>query len=111
MPLASGALHCTHVLSPVHSIDTDAQLSVNIKDTASTQVASFDVDADADADAGIGFISISASASALMSASASYCEPCFSAMWCACTPAEGLALLVYSFTQRFLVPIKWKTYR
>ena len=43
-----------YVLSPVHSIDADAQLSINIKDTALTQAASFDVDPDV----GIGFISI-----------------------------------------------------
>ncbi len=57
-------------LSPVHSIDADAQLSVNIKDTALTQAASLD----ADADAGIEFIPASASTSA----SASYCAPGFS---------------------------------
>ena len=56
-------------LSPVHSIDVDAQLSVNIKDTALTQAAFSDVDADADA--GIEFISIPASTSA------SFCEPGF----------------------------------
>ena len=48
-------------LSLVHSIDADAQLSVNIKDTALTQAASFDVDADTDT--GIGFISVPVSVS------------------------------------------------
>ena len=64
-------------LSPVHSIDADAQLNVNIKDTTLMQAASFDVDADADT--GIGFISIPAPASASTStlASESYCEPGF----------------------------------
>ena len=52
--------------NPVHSIDADAQLSVNVKDTALTLAVSCDVDA------GIRFIPASASAST--SASASYCE-------------------------------------
>ena len=59
-------INWTGKLSPVHSIDADAQLSV--KNTALTQAASFDIDADADA--GIEMSSIPASTSA----SASYCE-------------------------------------
>ena len=54
-------LTCLVILRLVHDIEADAQLSVNIKDTALTQAASFDVDTDADA--GIGFISIPASVS------------------------------------------------
>ena len=49
----------------------DTQLTVNIKDTALTQTASFDLDHDTDT--GIGIISIPAPTSA----SASICEPGF----------------------------------
>ena len=61
-----------NLLSPIHSSDADAQLSVNIKDTVLMQAACFDVDADADT--GIEFISIPVSTSASTSALASYCE-------------------------------------
>ena len=62
-----------YVVSPVHNIDNDAQLSITIKDTALTQATSFDVDTDADA--GIQFISIPGSVSTSISASASYYKP------------------------------------
>ena len=84
------------MLSLVHSIDADAQLSVNIKDTALLQAASFDVDADANA--GIGFISIPVSASA----SALYCEPGFTVVMECCRYGSDFLqeTYLYHFTRK-----------